>query len=224
MAKTNTSTPYLPPENISTDSIRNQLQRILVSPEFTATESQQKFLKFVVLETLSGNSDEIKGFTVATRVFGRGDEFDQAIDPIVSIQANKLRRALERYYLVTGHSDPVYIDIPKGAYIPVFTEHSPSTPTTISKVARAKTSVVEESWPTILIRSFLNLTGDASLDWLGLGFASELRMEMTRNKDIQVIKDNPNGGNRPAADRRTTNRLTRKQCTLEAHKFSGNRW
>jgi adenylate cyclase len=182
MVKPKSSAPYFPPENISADSIRNQLQRILVSPEFTATESQRKFLKFVVLETLSGNSDEIKGFTVATCVFGRGDDFDQAIDPIVSIQANKLRRALERYYLVAGHSDPVYIDIPKGTYVPVFTKQSPSTPLTESKVARAKVSVAEESWPTILVRPFLNLTGDASLDWLGPGFAGELRMEMTSHR------------------------------------------
>ena len=194
------SAPYFPPENISADSIRNQLQRILVSPEFTATESQRKFLKFVVLETLSGNSDEIKGFTVATCVFGRGDDFDQAIDPIVSIQANKLRRALERYYLVAGHSDPVYINIPKGTYVPVFTNQSPSTPLTEFRVARAKVSVAEESWPTILVRPFLNLTGDASLDWLGPGFAGELRMEMTSHSDIQILRGIPGRGNKRAAD------------------------
>jgi len=200
MVKRKISAPYFPPENISADSIRNQLQRILVSPEFTATESQRKFLKFVVLETLSGNSDEIKGFTVATCVFGRGDDFDQAIDPIVSIQANKLRRALELYYLVAGPGDPVYINIPKGTYVPVFTKQAPSTPITESRAARAKVSDVEESWPTILIRPFLNLTGDASLDWLGPGFASELRMEMTSHRDIRVLRGIPNRGNKRAAD------------------------
>ena len=200
MVKVKTSAQYFPPENISADSIRTQLQRILASHEFTATESQRKFLNFVVLETLSGNSDEIKGFTVATCVFGRGDDFDQGIDPIVSIQANKLRRALERYYLVAGHSDPVYIDIPKGTYIPVFTKQSPHTPLTESRVVRAKISGVDESWPTILIRPFLNLTGNVSLDWLGPGFASELRMEMTGHRDIQVLKGIPDGGNKRAAD------------------------
>jgi len=127
MVKVKTSVPYSLPENISADSIRNQLQRILASPEFTATESQQKILQFVVSETLSGNSDKIKGFTVATCVFGRGDDFDQGSDPIVSIHANKLRQSLERYYLVAGHSDQVYIDIPKGTYIPVFTKQSPDS-------------------------------------------------------------------------------------------------
>jgi adenylate cyclase len=69
---------------------------------------------------LAGRSHEIKGYTVATQVFGRGDEFNQATDPIVSIQANKLRRALERYYLVAGQNDPIRIEIPKGTYVPLF--------------------------------------------------------------------------------------------------------
>jgi len=101
--------------DISAKTTRSQLKKILASSDFFATESQRDFLNFVVQQTLAGNSDEIKGFTVATRVFGRGQDFDQAVEPIVSIQANKLRRAFERYYLV-------HIDISKGAYVPVFTD------------------------------------------------------------------------------------------------------
>ncbi len=100
--------------------IRQQINRILTSPEFTATDVQKSFLTFVVETVLAGRSHEIKGYTVATQVFGRGEDFNQATDPIVSIQANKLRRALERYYLVAGQNDPVRIDIPKGSYVPHF--------------------------------------------------------------------------------------------------------
>jgi adenylate cyclase len=86
--------------------IQQQVNRILTSPEFKATDVQKSFLTFVVETALAGRSHEIKGYTVATQVFGRGEEFNQATDPIVSIQANKLRRALERYYLVAGQNDP----------------------------------------------------------------------------------------------------------------------
>ncbi|MFT5729604.1 MAG: adenylate cyclase [Desulforhopalus sp.] len=187
-------------DTISSDVVRSQLQQILDSSEFIATKSQRNLLNFVVSETLAGNSSEIKGFTVATRVFGRGDDFDQSINPIVSIQANKLRLALERYYLVVGHRDPLRIDIPKGTYVPVFIEQSLQEPVVRYVSGADKAIDAERAWPTILIRSFSNLTGDASLDWLGLGFASELRMEMTLNKNIQVIKDIPDGSNRRAAD------------------------
>jgi hypothetical protein len=104
------------------ESIQKQLNRILTSPEFKATDVQKSFLTFVVETVLAGRSHEIKGYTVATQVFGRGEDFNQATDPIVSIQANKLRRALERYYLVAGQNDPIRIEIPKGTYVPLFRE------------------------------------------------------------------------------------------------------
>jgi len=102
------------------DLIQDQIQKILACPEFTATEQQRNFLTYVVNETLVGRADSIKGYTVATQVFGRAENFDASLDPIVSIQANKLRRALERYYLLDGKFDPIVIDIPKGTYVPTF--------------------------------------------------------------------------------------------------------
>ena len=81
-------------------------------------------MQYVVTETIAGRVDEIKGYTIATRLFGRRDDFDQATDPIVSIQAGKLRRVLERYYLVAGTRDPIRIDIPRGTYVPTFYEET----------------------------------------------------------------------------------------------------
>ena len=89
------------------DKILQQLQQIFDSPEFDGTKAQREFLQYVVGKTIEGKSDEVKGYTVATEVFGRSKDFDQNTDPIVSIQANKLRRALERYYLVAGQNDPI---------------------------------------------------------------------------------------------------------------------
>ncbi|MGW8182268.1 MAG: hypothetical protein ACWGQW_26360, partial [bacterium] len=104
--------------SLAAEELRSQLHRILDSAEFKATSQQRAMLEFVVSETLAGRDAEIKGYTVATQVFGRGEDFDQATDPIVSIQANKLRRALERYYLTAGQDDRVRISIPKGTYVP----------------------------------------------------------------------------------------------------------
>jgi len=95
------------------EKVQQQLQRILASPEFHATARQGEFLQFVVAETIAGRLEEIKGYTIATRVFGRKEGFDQTSDPIVSIHANKLRWAPERYYLTAGRNDPIRIDISK---------------------------------------------------------------------------------------------------------------
>ncbi len=74
--------------------IMRQLQLILESPDFRATKLQRAFLKFVVTKTIAGESDEIKGYTVATEVFDRNEDFDQSVDPIVSIHANNFEEPL----------------------------------------------------------------------------------------------------------------------------------
>ncbi|MDW9476449.1 hypothetical protein [Sinorhizobium meliloti] len=100
-----------------------QLDRILFSTEFDAPERARKFLAFVVGETIAGRADRIKAYSIATEVFGRDSSFDAQTDPAVRIEAARIRRALERYYLVEGHNDPLVINMPKGAYVPRFERH-----------------------------------------------------------------------------------------------------
>jgi adenylate cyclase len=182
------------------EMIKQQLRRLLESPEFQATDRQRELLKFVVSETLAGNCSEIKGYTIATRVFDRKENFDQATDPIVSIQAGLLRRALERYYLVAGPNDPVRIDIPKGTYVPTFiqpqaarSEPAPEDELQINGFA--------ETWPTLLIRPFLNLTGNDQLEYLAIGLATELAVEISRSHEIRVmLMPNRKAGQRRSED------------------------
>lgn len=104
----------------SSKDVRRALERILASPDFSVPDRVADFLKYVVEETLQGREEKIKAFTVAVDVFGRDDAFDPQSDPVVRIEAARLRRALERYYLLAGQDDPIHIDIPKGSYVPAF--------------------------------------------------------------------------------------------------------
>jgi adenylate cyclase len=104
----------------SPGDIRVQLERILSSPEFQVPARGRAFLRYVVEETLSGRADRIKGYNIAIEVFDRNEGFTQD-DPVVRIEAGRLRRALERYYLVSGQLNPIRIEIPKGGYVPIFT-------------------------------------------------------------------------------------------------------
>ena len=103
----------------STDEVRAELERLLASLDLPARG--RKFLRYVVEETLAGRADRIKAYSAGTVVFGRDPSFDAQSDPVVRIEAGRLRRALEHYYLVAGLSDPVIIDVPKGVYVPHFT-------------------------------------------------------------------------------------------------------
>jgi len=136
------------------ETIQQQLERILASPEFHATQRQREFLQFVVSERIAGRARDIKAYTVATRVFGRKADFDQAQDPIVSIQANGLRRALERYYLVAGQNDPVRIDIPKGAYVPTFHDQTAVESDSIPSSDEGAEIRFDGLWPAVVVRPF----------------------------------------------------------------------
>ena len=111
---------------IPPDQIQLQLERIIASSAFDASRRNRAFLRFIVEETLAGRADRIKAYTIATSVLGRDEAFDPQSDPIVRIEASRLRRSLERYYLKAGHDDPIRIEIPKWSYVPSF-QRVPST-------------------------------------------------------------------------------------------------
>jgi adenylate cyclase len=105
---------------VEAEDVRTALARILASDDFDASERNRRFLSFIVEETLAGRGERIKGYGIALAVFDRDDTFDPQGDPIVRIEASRLRRSLERYYLMAGRDDPIRIEIPKGGYVPVF--------------------------------------------------------------------------------------------------------
>ena len=111
---------YSDPEGLAADLIQAQLDRIIASSAFDASPRNCTFLRFVVEETLAGRGDRIKAYTIGTSVLQRDETFDPQADPIVRIEAHRLRRSLERYYLIAGKDDPIRIDIPKGGYVASF--------------------------------------------------------------------------------------------------------
>lgn len=101
-------------------AVRAQLEDILSSDGFDASDRNRRFFRYVVEESLAGRTDRIKAYTIATVVFGRDESFDPQTDPIIRIEASRLRRALDHYYLTSGKDDEIRISIPKGSYVPVF--------------------------------------------------------------------------------------------------------
>jgi len=108
----------------SPTEVREQLDRILSSPEFILPDRGHRFLQFIVNETLEGRAAYLKAFTIATSVFGRDASFDAMNDPCVRMAARQLRSALERYYLTSGSADEVLIAVPAGGYVPTFAKRA----------------------------------------------------------------------------------------------------
>ena len=96
------------------------LARVVTSSGFRRAPRLAAFLRYIVERELAGHRSQIKGYTIAVEALGRHAEFDPQADPIVRVEAGRLRRALKRYYAGPGRRDPLVIEVPPGKYVPLF--------------------------------------------------------------------------------------------------------
>ncbi|WP_141690522.1 MULTISPECIES: hypothetical protein [unclassified Ensifer] len=99
---------------------RAELDRMLGDPRFHGTERHRKLLRYLVDEFFAGRSASVKAYTIAIDVFARPSSFDPATDPIVRVEASRLRAALAQYYEALGDEVVLRIELPKGNYVPLF--------------------------------------------------------------------------------------------------------
>jgi len=168
------------------EDVRAQLERILSHRDFEATDRTREFLRFVVEETLAGRAGRLKGYTIAIEVFGRPADFDANLDPIVRIQAGRLRRALEHYYLVAGGNDPLRIDVPKGQYVPTFASQQPGSDHGFDGRASTPSPVASAQF-TIAVVPFTHAAGDQELGAFCNGLVEELLSELNHYEDVMCI-------------------------------------
>jgi TolB-like protein/tetratricopeptide (TPR) repeat protein len=113
-------------DRISPAAVIAQLQKILSSSGFTRARRLREFLAYIVQETIEGRAGELKEYALGVAVFGRHQSFDPRIDPIVRVDAGRLRTRLKEYYRQEGRHDPLHIDCAKGSYVPVFRQRDRS--------------------------------------------------------------------------------------------------
>ena len=102
------------------EEISQALQTILASQTFSRSERLRSFLKFVVEMEQLGRGHQIKGYTIGIDVFSRGEAFDPGTDPLVRVQAGKLRHLLNQFYADEGRNQQLRIRIPLGGYVPLY--------------------------------------------------------------------------------------------------------
>jgi len=170
----------------TTEQIADQLENILASSAFRSTGRLSDFLRFVVEETLAGRQHQIKGYTVATKVFGRPDDFDPVADPIVRIQAARLRRRLDSYYADEERSDRVRIRVPKGGYVPTFTpvERGGDETPLLQSAPEGRDG---SERPSIAVLPFVGVGSGEELQFLTGGITEEISSALTRFDGVSVV-------------------------------------
>ena len=172
--------------NYSKRDILEELDHVLSSDLFSRSNVLSNFLKFIVEETLEGNTDGLKEYTIAVSALGKPDDFNPQIDAIVRIHAGRLRRLLNEYYMNSGITDTIKIELVKGSYVPVFRPHLISKPNAdISE--KIKPVVYSRSKLTLAILPFRNLYPDSDYQFFVDGFGEELTRVFSNYEDLDVI-------------------------------------
>jgi hypothetical protein len=102
------------------EEILQQLDRLLASPYFSNSRRFPSFLRYIVQETLTGNTDLLKERTIGVEIFGKQASYDTSTEPIVRVTAAEIRKRLAQYYQDPGCSGETRVSLPPGSYVPLF--------------------------------------------------------------------------------------------------------
>ena len=126
--------------------IKAQLERIC-SSEGSLSPAMKAFLRYVTEETLAGRSGSIKAYSIAVDAMGKGENFDPQLDSSIRVLARRLRMGLRRYYEGPGRNDPICITMPKGKYLPEFSQlNDTTTPFARENLGKKPTQNNSDRW------------------------------------------------------------------------------
>ena len=195
-------------------AIREQLVRILNSGPFHHAQRRQRFLEYIVNESLAGRGERLKGYNVAQAVFDRTDTFDSNVDPIVRLEAGRLRDRLREYYDGDGQDDPIRVELPKGTYTPhIEFRQAPTRDPRLDRVAPTKQLMLAaavlliimlglwglQHWnsgpslpdkSSVAVLPFDNIGTDPKWDRLADGMTEDIITDLSHSKDLVVIARN----------------------------------
>ena len=180
MTKTATTLENPAVGNVSEDAIRTELDRIVSSKSFRQVDRLQRFLVFIVEETLASRGDRLKEYLVGVDVFGKDVNFDPRMDPIVRVQARRLRMRLASYYQNEGHNDPVLIELPKGGYAPIFKAAG-------SPPAKKPLSTALFNRNTVLVLPFADHSSGSDMAYFCEGLSEEITHAFSKIPSLVLL-------------------------------------
>lgn len=158
-------------------SIRAHLEELLQSPAFQRSRHSTALLRAVVERTLASSFDRLKESVLGIDVFHRPPNFDSKADPVVRIEAGKLRKKLAHFYQNHPFA-PLRILIPTGGYVAAF-----------------EFSQHDHAVVALTVGPFENLSGDAANDYLCHGIRAEVITALVKSPRVKLrARSSPDSG------------------------------
>lgn len=163
---------------VDKQAVHQQLSRVCNSDEFSECTRAIEFLYFVVDEALAGRAERLSQRVIASELYKRGSDFDPSTDPIVRMQAGRVRRGLEHYYLTTGKQDSIVIGLQKGTYAPTI-ETNPTTDAALPGLRLEQ--------PLLLVVPFNHISTGDSIEQIAERLAAELAVTLDRFRHFRIM-------------------------------------
>lgn len=173
----------IPTGAIRVDSIEEHLREVLASPLFRKAGRQTEFLRYVVEHALDRSQETLKEFSIAMKVYKRRSDYDPKVDPIVRVEASRLRARLRDYYDQTPHS-PIRIELPRGSYLPQFVLHNPLQHETAAQLA-VPCNI------TLAVTPFRDVSISALGQFFCEGLTEELLYQLAQSSALQCLARKP---------------------------------
>ena len=162
--------PIFPP----TEMVREEIDVILASPGFRRSRRMSRFFSLLADRLVSRGAAPSEK-EIASCVFDKFD-FDARVDPIVRVEARRLRRILEAYNETEGETDSVVISMsPRGYALSAGYNSKAGEPAAISAAPRS-----------LAVLPFVNMTHDPSRRGFCDGVTEEVFAALTRVDDLRL--------------------------------------
>jgi hypothetical protein len=161
------------------------LEKILAHQLFSRSERMVRFLRLTVERALAGQADGLKEYLLGVEVFDRKASYDPRVDPIVRVEARRLRSKLKAYYEGDGSADPVLIEFVSGGYAPrlVLREALPEARHDAGSPLRHEAGVI-----TVAVLPFADLAGKPENQYFSDGLTEELIHALTKVPGMRVSR------------------------------------
>lgn len=158
--------------------VREHLEKILAHRLFFRSARMVRFLRFAVEHCLSGRADDLKEYVIGVEVFDRSGDYDPRVDPIVRVEARRLRAKLKAYYECDGAGDPVIIEFVSGSYAPRISHR---------RVAPEPPPPPEATAITVVVLPFADLSLKPGNEYFSDGLTEELIHVLTKVAGLRVV-------------------------------------